>query len=78
MSPKRIALGLFVAGLCLMIAAGLPQLRHIAAGWQPDSLKCKDSPVPASIRRASASNSKTAVRDLQTGQLTIPPAAQQQ
>jgi hypothetical protein len=32
MLPKWIALGLFVAGLCLIIAAGLPQLKHIAAG----------------------------------------------
>jgi hypothetical protein len=32
MLPKWIALGLFVAGLCLIIAAGLPQLKHIAVG----------------------------------------------
>ena len=32
MLPKLIALGLFVAGLCLIIAAGLPQLKHIVAG----------------------------------------------
>jgi hypothetical protein len=32
MQPKWIALGLFVAGLCLIIAGGLPQLKHIAAG----------------------------------------------
>jgi hypothetical protein len=31
MLPRLIALGLFVAGLCLIIAAGLPQLKHIAA-----------------------------------------------
>ncbi len=31
MLPKLIALGLFVAGLCLIIPAGLPQLKHIAA-----------------------------------------------
>ena len=31
MLPKLIALGLFVTGLCLIIAAGLPQLKHIAA-----------------------------------------------
>ena len=30
--PKLIALGLFVAGLCLIIAAGLPHLKHIAIG----------------------------------------------
>jgi hypothetical protein len=31
MLPKLIALGLFVTGLCLIIAAGFPQLKHIAA-----------------------------------------------
>ena len=31
MLPKLIALGLFVTGLCLIIAGGLPQLKHIAA-----------------------------------------------
>jgi hypothetical protein len=31
MLPRLIPLGLFVAGLCLIIAAGLPQLKHIAA-----------------------------------------------
>ena len=31
MLPKWIALGLFVTGLCLIIAAGLPQLKHLAA-----------------------------------------------
>ena len=30
--PKLIALGLFVAGLCPIIAAGLPHLEHIAIG----------------------------------------------
>ena len=32
MLPKLIALGLFVAGISLIIAAGLPQLKHIAVG----------------------------------------------
>jgi hypothetical protein len=32
MLPKWIALGLFVAGLCLILGAGLPQLKHIAIG----------------------------------------------
>ena len=32
MLPKLIALGLFVTGLCLIIAAALPQLKHIAVG----------------------------------------------
>jgi len=32
MLPKLIALGLFVAGLCLIVAAGLPHLKHIAIG----------------------------------------------
>ena len=32
MLPKLIALGLFVAGLCLILGAGLPQLKHIAIG----------------------------------------------
>jgi hypothetical protein len=32
MLPKLIALGLFVAGLCLIIAAGFPQLQRIAIG----------------------------------------------
>ena len=31
MLPRLIALGLFVTGLCLIIAGGLPQLEHIAA-----------------------------------------------
>ena len=32
MQPKWIALGLFVAGLCLILGAGIPQLKHVATG----------------------------------------------
>jgi hypothetical protein len=32
MQPKWIALGLFVAGLCLILGAGIPQLKHVAIG----------------------------------------------
>jgi hypothetical protein len=32
MQPKWIALGLFVAGLCLILGAGISQLKHVAIG----------------------------------------------
>ena len=32
MQPEWIALGLFVAGLCLILGAGSPQLEHVATG----------------------------------------------
>ena len=32
MQPKWIALGLFLAGLCLILGAGIPQLKHVAIG----------------------------------------------
>ena len=32
MQSKWIALGLFVAGLCLILGAGIPQLKHVATG----------------------------------------------
>ena len=35
MQPKWIALGLFLAGLCLILGAGIPQLKHVAIGLQP-------------------------------------------
>ena len=35
MPSKWIALGLFVAGLCLILGAGLLQLKHIANTTRP-------------------------------------------
>jgi hypothetical protein len=32
MQPKWIALGLFVAGLCFILGAGIAQLKHVAIG----------------------------------------------
>jgi hypothetical protein len=37
MQPKWIALGLFVAGLCFILALGLPNLSMSRSGWRPAS-----------------------------------------
>ena len=56
MQPKWIALGLFLAGLCLILGAGIPQLKHVAIGSAASTAAMTANP-DLGVSRSCASGS---------------------